>query len=799
MSYPVQDNETNEQSAPSSASQFDLKKFIFKLIGFLPWIIISTLISYSIATLYLRYTAQVHRIAAQLLIKNDEQSSPNANIIRELGVMPGSKEVQDQIDILQSYQISKMVVDSLHLQFEFVAEGRIASSPLYGTKNPAFIHVLGHDSADYKPASYRCKLYQDSFFLANGGEKNYHQYGDTFDLDSHKVYFIKNTEVKPNLKGYNLIIKDTRSVANGIKSTIDVRKQHEMGGTVDISTIDEVPERAIDVINTLIDAFNKAGLTDKEQGAHNTNAFLRERVNDVERELDTLEIKSSNFKRDNKINDVSSAGNQYLTQVASTDKDRAVQEEQIKLLDGLTNYIKRAKNSYDIIPSTNAVADVLLSGLISEYNKTVIQYNSQLKISTENDPYLAQKRNELNKYREGLLKNIESVKLGFQTKMDDLNQTYDTYSTQLASLPEKERTLVKLRRQITVKEALYIFLLQKKYDAELSIAGVVGDSRVVDGAHDTGVVKPQASQIKMFAILIGIFLPVIIMLLLDFFDTRINDRQEVDNGTHAPILGELSYTKHQKTAIISPQSRNVLAEQFRLIRTNLQYFINDDKAKLILVTSFMSGEGKSFVSLNLSSTLVTGNKKVLLIEMDLRKPKLAKYLNITPTYGVTDYIVSENISLDQIITGIPGVPNADVITSGLIPPNPTELMMSNKVSQLFVWARANYDYVVVDSSPVGLVADAFLLGDKADITLFILRHKYSYKTTIKFVEKLYSEKKFNRMGIIINGILASSGLGYGYGYGYGYSYGYGYHYGSGYYVEDKKVEKKGWVSKLFSK
>jgi capsular exopolysaccharide synthesis family protein len=799
MSYPVAENETSDAVPASNAPQFDIKKFIFKLIGFLPWIVISTLVSYSIATLYLRYTAQVHQITAQLLIKDDEESSPDANIVRELGVMPGGKEVQDQIDILQSYELSRMVVDSLHLQYEFIAEGRISSSPLYGKKNPAFVHIVGPDSADYRPASFKLKLYPDNFYIVGPEIKGTYKYGDTLGLEGHKVYFIKNDDVKPNLKGYNLLLKNTRAVANAIKATIYVRKSHDMGGAVEISTIDEVTERAVDIINTLIDAFNKTGLADKKLGAKNTSTFLNDKVTEVEAELDTLEIKSSNFERDNKISDVSGAGNQYLDQLLNIDKERAAQEEQSALLDGLESYVKNAKNTFDIIPSTNGILDVTLNTLILQYNKDVIAYNTQLKLSTEKDPLAPVNRNELNKLKDGILKNIESIRLGYKTKLAGIDKNYDNYSNQLATLPNKERILAKLKRQISVKEQLYIFLLQKKYDSELSIAGVVGDSRIVDGAHDQGVVKPQASQIKMFAIIVGILLPVIVMLLLDFFDNRLADRKEVENGTRTPVLGELSYNKQQKMAIINPQSRNVLAEQFRLIRTNLQYFVNQEKGKLILVTSFMSGEGKSFVSLNLISSLVTGSKRVLLIEMDLRKPKLAKYLNISPSYGLTDYIVSETTPIEMVITNIPGVANADVITSGPIPPNPTELMMSSKIDTLFEYARQNYDYVVVDSSPVGLVADAYLLGNKVDVTLFILRHKYTYKTTIKFVEKLYTDKKLKGLGIIINGIVASSGLGYGYGYGYGYSYGYGYHYGSGYYVADKKAGKGGFFSKLFNK
>ncbi|HVX51355.1 MAG TPA: polysaccharide biosynthesis tyrosine autokinase, partial [Chitinophagaceae bacterium] len=428
-----------------------------------------------------------------------------------------------------------------------------------------------------------------------------------------------------------------------------------------------------------------------------------------------------------------------------------------------------------------------------------LRYNSQRKISTENDPVLDRQRSEIINIRQSILKNIQSIRNSYQTKLDQVNSRYLSYSNLLSSVPEKERILINLQRRINVQEQLYTFLLQKKADAELSLAVVTEDARVVDYAHDQGIVRPNASQIKMFSILAGFLLPIVVMLLLEFFNNKLADRREVEEGTRTPVLGELSYNSKQKNTIVTPSSRSVLAEQFRLIRTNLNYLASDKKEKIILVTSFMSGEGKSFVSLNLAGSLVTSDKRVLLLELDLRKPKLGKYLDLNTDKGLTDYLVDETIPVQHVITRMQNISNLDIILSGPIPPNPTELTMSNRFSELLQELKQQYDYIVIDSSPVGLVADAFTVAQYVDVTLFIIRHKYSYKTTIKFIEKLYSEKKFNRLCIVINGIITSTGLGYGYGYGYGYSYGYGYHYGSGYYTERQAKGLKGFLDKIFKR
>ncbi|HVX51482.1 MAG TPA: Wzz/FepE/Etk N-terminal domain-containing protein, partial [Chitinophagaceae bacterium] len=348
MGYPVADNDINELPVSPGGNQFDVKRFIFKLVGFLPWIIISVLIGYSIATLYLRYTPQVHKVSAQLLIKDDQASSPDYNIIRDLGVMPGAKEIQDQIDILESYALVKNVVDSLHLQLQIFAKGRVATSALYGALNPVFINLLPDDSSDFKPQSYRLIVRRDKFLLqAPGDPAIYHNYGDTILLDGHRAYLRLNTAVKPNANEYTLVIRDTKSVARSIISSLDIRQLHDMGGILAIAITDEIVQKAVDIVDVLIKSFIDASKIDKSIVAKKTNQFLRDRVEDVEKNLNGLEITADSFKSKNNITDISVAGNQYLSEVITSDKEKANQEGQIKLLNSLNNFISNAKSVYD--------------------------------------------------------------------------------------------------------------------------------------------------------------------------------------------------------------------------------------------------------------------------------------------------------------------------------------------------------------------------------------------------------------------------------------------------------------------
>ncbi|HRI19601.1 MAG TPA: polysaccharide biosynthesis tyrosine autokinase [Panacibacter sp.] len=787
MSYPVSETETTEVVAVPG-TQFDVKKFIYKLIGFLPWIILSVLLAYSIAKIYLRYTPQVHRVSANLLIKDNQESSPENTILRGLGVMPGGKELQDQIDILESFELAEGVVDSLNLQFSIISQGRIASSLQYGKNAPVFFHTIKGDTTKLLPASFLILLSPDKFILQQGNIQTTYRYKDTFFLSGRRVVAERNEQIKTDNNWYKLNIADKRAVALSISTAITVTKLHEMSGILEIAMLDQSAQRAVDIINKLIEAFNTASVNDKKIVGNKASLFLADRVDGVSAELDELEIRAEAFKRDNKINDISSQGSFYLSEALEYDKKQSEQNGELELLSSLEKFIAGSKDYTDIIPSQYGLTEETLLSLITQYNQAVLNYQEQLKISTQKDPILGRLKNQLADIKSNILKNIESIRQGFLIKLNQASAKRKDFEGQFAAFPEKEREYLKLKRQIGVKEQLYLYLLQKKEETELSLVSTINDSRIIESAFDKGIVLPKTDQVIMFSLLIGVIIPIIVMLLLDFFNNKIADRKEIEQGTKVPILGELAFNTGLKNKIVHSTSRSSLAEQFRLIGTNLQYIAPDKICKAILVTSFMSGEGKSFVSINLASSLAAGSAKVLLIEMDLRKPKLVKYLDARVSLGFTDYIVN-NISFDKLIAKTDSLPNVDIITCGPVPPNPTELLMHQRVKDLFEFAKENYNYIVIDSPPVGLVADVFLISKYVDVTLFILRHKYSYKTTIQYIERLYAEQKLNALNIVVNGITDNAGLGYGYGYGYAYGYGYGYHYGSGYYPDDPLPKK----------
>ncbi len=790
MSYPVNSVE-NEFAIPANA-QFDIKKFIYKIIGVLPWFIVSIVICLIISRIYLRYTLPVSKISAFVQIKSQEDGGNSQyKTLKEMGLVTQNNDVENEMDIIRSFGLMKKVVDSLHLNINLYKEGKVTSSPIFGEYSPIYIRIID-EYAEARPTGLKIFLSNNNFKIVESAKERTYTYGQIFDTDFGKLQFIRNPDIKIDPKGYRLLYRDKESVAKSYKAGIDVRLSHDLGGIVEISMLDEIPERAALIVDKLIEVYDNAGLDDKNVANIRTIKFLNDRIDTVARELNRVELLAQQYKTTNEISNVSTQAESFLSQAALIDSKKSDQVGQIKVLETLENYLSGPKEAAESIPSALGIGEPTLLSLINTHNNLVQEKQKMALNSTEADPIMAKLTTQISDVRQNLLRNIKFLKTGFNTNLGQVQNYYGSIESKIASLPKKERELVNIRRQINLKETLYLYLLQKREESQLSLASNINNTRIIDHAFNTGVISPVSFRIQLIAFLIGLAIPIIIMLLSDFFNNRINDRKEIEEGTVVPILGELAFEKSRKSIVIDNKSRTPISEQFRLIRTNIQYMGAEKPVKTILVSSFMSGEGKSFVSLNLASSMGITGAKTVILEFDLRKPKLSKYLNVPGEFGISNYIIKD-IPVEAIIQKVPGQENMHVISSGPIPPNPAELLLSPKTAKLMEYLRANFDVILIDTAPIGLVTDALLLEKYADLTMFIVRHKYSSKAVIPFVEKLYRDKKIKSLSLIVNGIKSESTFGYGYGGYGGYGYGYGYGNGYGYYMQDKK---KGFLGNL---
>ncbi len=783
MSYPLGTQDTELVTQQSSDSQFDVKKILYKVIGLLPWITLGLIIALIAANLYLRYTPSEHKVAAYILIKKEDEANLDYKVLKDLGMVQAFSDVLNQIDIFKSYTLLERVVDSLKLNIHVRQEGRVSKQQIYGEELP-FIMAMNENEKS-KACTYKLDLTRDGYTL-NGpdGKKNY-MYGDSAETRYGMMVLERNPEVKINPSGYLLNFESKHTEAANLRSALSVELTNDKGGGIlELSMLDQIPERAIEILNKLIEVFNTADLEDKNAVTTRTVKFLADRVDSVSKELNGIEIQEEEYKRNHRIIDIGQQGGAFQSQALLVDDAKIKELGQFKILEALEEFINNFKNTNDIIPSSMGIGESTLGKLILDHNDLVINKQKLEKISTSSDPHLIEMNQAILDMRDNLLRNIRLLKKSYQSTVMDLENNYNSLESRIGSLPEAQKRILELTRLAGVKQQLYTYLLQKKEEAQLSLASNINNIRVIDYANDLGAKTPNGSQIKLLAILLGLLIPSGIMFLKEFFNNKISDKKEIENATSVPIVGELSYQKWKKGIIVNTRSRSPISEQFRLLRTNLHYAVPGRQLKTIMFSSFISGEGKSFVSINLANSLSVTGAKTIILEFDLRNPRMNRTLNISNDKGLSSYIAGDE-EIENIIQTLPALNNTSIITSGPIPANPAELLMNQKTFLLFEYLRNHFDYIIIDTAPVGLVTDALLLEKYADLTLFVVRHRFTLKAILPYIEKLFKDKKFKHMGIVVNGIKKDGSYGYSFGFGYSYSY----------YLNEKR---KNFFQKVFS-
>ncbi len=772
MSYPlgIQPESEYAMQPASSPSQLDMKKLLYKIAGMLPWIVVCVLLAYFTAVLYLRYTPSKHQVVAKLLVKKEEEANLDYVVLKELGVTQSFDDIFNQMDIIKATTLLERLVDSLNLNIHIRQEGRVTKQQIYGDEIPFQLQII-HLNDKPKTGIYKLSLDRDGFELLGNGEKRNYKFGDIVETNYASITLERNPEAKINPGGYTIEFADKHQEALSLRDKLTVNLSNDKGGSiVEISMIDQIPERGIEILNKLIDVFNAADLEDKNLVTKRTIKFLNDRIDSVSYELNKLEYAAQLYKSQNKITDVAIQGGSFQNQALLVDNEKIKQLGQLKILEALESYIKNFRSTNDIIPSTMGIGEESLKKIINQHNDLVFEKQVLEQKSSPLDPGLKKATQDIVNIRENLIHNISILKKSYESTAHDLEMSYDDLENKISELPRNERELLRLKRMASVKEGLYKYLLQKEEEAQLLLASNINNTRVVDYASDMGTKTPNKTMIRLLAIIVGILFPVIIIITKDMLNNKVTDKKEIENSTSVPIVGELSYLKRRKGVIVNTSGKNPIGEQFRLLRTNLHYIVPAGyQLKTILVSSFISGEGKSFVSLNLANSIATTGAKTIILEFDLRNPRLSKMLKVDNELGLSNFIAG-NVSIQEIIKQVAEINNTSIITSGPIPSNPAELLLSPKTAELFSYLQKEFDYIIIDTAPVGLVTDALLLEKYTDVTLCIIRHRLTLKAVLPYIDKLNNEKKFKNMGIVVNSIKRDGSYGYSFGFGYSYSY-----------------------------
>lgn len=732
------------------------------------WFAASLLIAYLCAVYYFRYTNPVYQVSGTVLINSDKKVSTSEEaILSELGYSNQS-EVMDEVQYLKSSYLMRRVVDSLDLHISYQQFGRIRVNEQF----KPFVFKLLAPELNQEVFGRRLRMRMLDAFryeIIDSDERRLPaHFGDTITHQGLSFVIWPGMGYVNDME-YEVSISNPKQVARNFARGLGVQLV-ERSNVIQLSITDPAPERAISLLRTLVQEYNATVLEEKKLAGNNTLDFIDERLKYIAQELYDVERDAESYRRDNDLPvGVSAQAETYLEKVGDLDKQLLELEVQKGLLNNLEGYLKNTDKAF---PDASNLIAPSLSPLIRQYNELLFKRENMLDAATNRNPAVSSFEEQLANLRSNLQTSINNLQRELDKQKQTLEQHLSPIERRINAVPRNERELLQIMRQQKIKETLFLFLLQKREETALNIAAQTSDAFILDEPENNGPVSPGRSRILLLALLAGLGIPLGILFLLDQLDDRIRSRKDLERITDIPFLGVIAYSKGDSPVVVEKDSRTAVAEMFRLLRTNLQFNAAGTPNQVMLITSSMSGEGKSFTTLNLAISQALLGKKTVVIGLDLRKPKVVQYLTgrrLEP--GLTNYLLG-NATLEELVHAVPGYDGLFCIDSGPIPPNPSELLQQERLASLFIWLRNHYESVIVDSAPVGLVTDALLLGPYIDHTLLVTRYGVTSEDAIRMLDELYHSGKLVRPGIILNGISARAGYGRGFKYGYGYGYGY---------------------------
>ena len=759
-----------------------MRQFASKYVPYWPLFLLAIAIAIGIAYAYIRYATPIYEATATVIIKDEKKGNEESKLVESLDQISSKKIVENEIEIIQSRKLMEDVVRALGLYAPIYEKGDVHDVLAY-TKSPVSIVALFPDSLQYfKRIDLNYNKNSQQVILN-------HKYN--FPLDSFVTtpfgrlkfipnkYFISDTINKQLYFSLN----QPKDLVPVFLSGLKAEAASKLSSIVDLSYRDPDPVRAENILNQLIESYQESANEEKDALAKNTLAFVNNRLALVSHDLDSIEKKVQQFKSGNQAVDISAQGQLYLQNVSVNDQKLGDVNTQIAVLDKVQDFVKSNSDSKGgIVPSTLGISDPQLSQLIDKLYNSELEYDNLKKTVGENNPSLVAIKDRINKIKPSILSNINSQRQSLIATRDNITTTNNTYNSVLQSVPQKERELLDISREQQIKSNLYSFLLQKKEESEIAYASSVSNSRVVDYAQASpDPVSPRKLLIYALSIVVFIGVCGTFIFIKEFLTGKVLYRHEIESLTSIPIIGEIAFDKSKDKIVIEKGTRSFVAEEFRKLRISLSFLGIDSSHKKILITSSISGEGKSFISANLAVSLSLTGKKVVLVDMDLNNPTLDKILSINREEGVTEFLEGDK-DPEEIIKHVGEYENLFFISAGAdLPENPSELLSNGKVNELLNYLENIFDYVLIDTSPMVLVTDGYLLTGLCDATLYVIRHHYTPKMLIKRIDENIHINPINNPAIIFNGVKMRGFFKNNYGYGYDYVYGN---------KDRKRVEKK---------
>lgn len=794
-------DERKDKLGEQSEEQVNIQELLFRYLIHWPWFVVSIIICIACAWGYLRLTTPIYNISATVLIK-DEKKGGGASMSSDLekmgleGFVSSSSNVDNEIEVLRSKSLAREVVNNLGLFVTYMDEDEFPSKELYHT-SPVLVS-LTHQEADKLPGRMEINMIlQPTGALGvqiTVGEKEYRKQFDklpaVFPTDEGTVAFFANNDTLSAVCPENItkerhitaFINRPFSVLKEYVNSLSIAPTSKTTSVVVISLENTNTRRGRDYINKLLEMYNINANNDKNEVAQKTAEFIDERIGIISKELGSTEQDLENFKRSAGITDLSSEAQIALTGNAEYEKKRVENQTQINLVMDLQRYMKG--NEYEVLPSNIGLQDAASAGAIDRYNQMLVERKRLLRTSTENNPTIINLDTSIRAMRTNVQATLDATLKGLQITKEDLAREASRYSRRINDAPTQERQFVSIARQQEIKSGLYLMLLQKREENAITLAATANNSKIIDEAlADDNPISPKKTIVYLAALVLGVGLPVGVIYLIGLTKFKIEGRADVEKLTSLPVVGDIPLADEKTGSIaVFENQNNLMSETFRNVRTNLQFMLENGK-NVILVTSTISGEGKSFISANLAISLSLLGKKVVIVGLDIRKPGLNKVFNIPKKeHGITQYLTNTTANLMDFVQPSDINKNLFILPGGTVPPNPTELLARGGLEKAIETLKANFDYVILDTAPVGMVTDTLLIGRVADLSVYVCRADYTHKAEFTLINELAENNKLPNLCIAVNGLdLNSRKYGYYYGYGkYGKYYGYGKRYGYGY-------------------
>ena len=743
------------------------------------WFVVGAFLALLGGYLFIKLSTPIYRTETTILVKDAKNNKlpEGASGLFDLSGIGGMNvnSIENEIEILKSKKLIEQVVKDLGLTAEIYQEAAFTKKELYKDTSPVIINVIGEkkDASDeQKKLDILLEIKGSELILSSDKMSDVIRttYNKTISLPNANIIIQKNPDYKgEKIEELLLKVYNTERIVNYYREILSIAPKEKDATVIGITLDLPIKAKTQDFLNKLVVVYNQDAINDKNSESKKTKDFIDERIAIIAKELGDVENEKQSFKTENQITDIATETKINLETNAQARARQLEVDSQLELTNALMDYLSK-QGDYQILPNNIGLSDASAGNVINSYNQLIIERNRLLENSTAQNPVVIDITKKINSMRFSVMETLSKNRTGLQLERNKYLEEQGKLMSRISKVPTQEKLFRSIERQQQIKENLYLLLLQKREETQLSLAVTAPKAKIVDYAHSTEKpVAPKKLIIMLAALLVGIVLPFGVIYIKELLDNKIKTKHDIEKLSETVVLAELPKIRKGESDIVGRNDLSPMAEAFRILITNMNFMIpKKERGKVVFVTSTIKGEGKTFTSVNLALTLANPNRKVIIIGSDIRNPQLQRYDKNSRIYmGLTEFLYDENVTLEKVIHQSNMNPHLDVIYSGAIPPNPTELLTNGRYQVLLETLKPLYDYIIVDTAPLMLVTDTFLFADLADTTLYVTRSNYTEEKLIDFANKNIKANKIKNVGFVLNDV-SKSNLGYGNKYGYGY-------------------------------